>query len=68
MKHKEIDAEFFIKKKEFDDLHNKLWLNKVLAEAFRSKCMENKSSSRSGMLQGEFLLVHNFLNFICSGL
>ncbi|KAM6598052.1 hypothetical protein CsatA_008576 [Cannabis sativa] len=44
---REVDTEFFVKNKNFDDLRNKLWLNKILAEAFRSKC-EYRSIDRSG--------------------
>ena len=56
MKYKEIDNEFSTKKKEFDELHSKLWLNKILAEAFRSKCMEFRAFGRPGMQPGACLL------------
>ncbi|PON42608.1 hypothetical protein PanWU01x14_280610, partial [Parasponia andersonii] len=51
MKYKEIDAEYSTKEKEFEEIRNKLWLNKILAEAFRSKCMEVRQWGRSGMQQ-----------------
>ncbi|XP_062082123.1 helicase protein MOM1 isoform X2 [Humulus lupulus] len=47
---REIDNEFYVKNKNFDDLRSKLWLNKILAEAFRSKC-EYRSIDRTGMHQ-----------------
>ncbi|XP_024028326.1 helicase protein MOM1 isoform X1 [Morus notabilis] len=51
LKQQEADAEFFTKKKEFDDIKNKVNMNRILAEAFRFKCMEFRSSGRSGTQQ-----------------
>ncbi|XP_011023823.1 PREDICTED: helicase protein MOM1-like isoform X4 [Populus euphratica] len=45
VKLQEIESEFLRKKKEMADNQNKVFLNKILAEAFRSKCMDNKASS-----------------------
>ncbi|KAL3573371.1 hypothetical protein D5086_023984 [Populus alba] len=45
IKLQEIESEFLRKKKEMADNQNKVFLNKILAEAFRSKCMDNKASS-----------------------
>ncbi|KAF2285839.1 hypothetical protein GH714_008341 [Hevea brasiliensis] len=49
IKLQEIESEFFLKKKELDTIHNKVLMNKILAEAFRSKCMDNKSPIAAGM-------------------
>ncbi|CAK7340493.1 unnamed protein product [Dovyalis caffra] len=45
VKLKEIESEFLCKKKEMDDIKNKVLMNKILAEAFRAKCMDSKASS-----------------------
>ncbi|XP_062172135.1 helicase protein MOM1 [Alnus glutinosa] len=42
----EIEAEFIIKKKELDVNHSKVLMNKILADAFRSKCMAPGSSGK----------------------
>ncbi|XP_016651691.1 PREDICTED: helicase protein MOM1-like isoform X3 [Prunus mume] len=47
----EIEAEFLLKKKELDSIHNKVLMNKILAEAFRSKCMDLRASGASGAQQ-----------------
>ncbi|XP_058001369.1 helicase protein MOM1 isoform X3 [Hevea brasiliensis] len=49
IKLQEIESEFFLKKKELDTIHNKVLMNKILAEAFRSKCMDNRSPIAAGM-------------------
>ena len=49
----ETDAEFLLQKKELDVNYNKVLLNKILAEAFRSKCMDNRASGLAGAQQGE---------------
>jgi hypothetical protein len=45
----EMEAEFDIKKKELDVNHTKVLMNKILADAFRSKCMAPGSSGKQGM-------------------
>ena len=52
IKLQEIESEFLRKKKEMADNQNKVFLNKILAEAFRSKCMDNKASSTPVRQQG----------------
>ncbi|PQQ05430.1 helicase protein MOM1 isoform X2 [Prunus yedoensis var. nudiflora] len=47
----EIEAEFLLKKTELDSIHNKVLMNKILAEAFRSKCMDLRASGASGAQQ-----------------
>ncbi|XP_059430737.1 helicase protein MOM1 isoform X2 [Corylus avellana] len=42
----EMEAEFDIKKKELDVNHTKVLMNKILADAFRSKCMAPGSSGK----------------------
>lgn len=37
---KDAEAAFQLKKKELDKNHNKVLVNKILADAFRSKCVE----------------------------
>ncbi|GFZ17881.1 hypothetical protein Acr_26g0011500 [Actinidia rufa] len=39
-KFKDAESEFLLKKKELDTTHNKVLMNKILAEAFRSKCLD----------------------------
>jgi hypothetical protein len=48
----ERESEFLLKKKELDANHNKVLMNKILAEAFRSKCMDLRVPGSSGMQQG----------------
>nr|AGM20688.1 MET1-2 [Populus tomentosa] len=52
IKLQEIESEFLRKKKEMADNQNRVFLNKILAEAFRSKCMDNKASSTPVRQQG----------------
>ncbi|KAK8679012.1 hypothetical protein V6N13_144484 [Hibiscus sabdariffa] len=49
---KEKEAEFLLQKKELAVNYNKVLLNKILAEAFRSKCMDNRVSGSAGAKQG----------------
>ncbi|KAK8641483.1 hypothetical protein V6N13_010886 [Hibiscus sabdariffa] len=51
VKLKEKEAEFLIQTKELDVTYNKVLLNKILAEAFRSKCMDHRASGSAGALQ-----------------
>ncbi|KAK8584570.1 hypothetical protein V6N13_138528 [Hibiscus sabdariffa] len=51
VKLKEKEAEFFLQKKELAVNYNKVLLNKILAEAFRSKCMDNRVSGSAGAKQ-----------------
>ncbi|XP_022728687.1 uncharacterized protein LOC111284231, partial [Durio zibethinus] len=44
VKLQEKEAEFLLLKKDLDVNYNKVLLNKILAEAFRSKCMDNRAS------------------------
>ncbi|XP_021279332.1 helicase protein MOM1-like isoform X1 [Herrania umbratica] len=48
---KEKEAEFLLQKKELDVNYNKVLLNKILAEAFRSKCMDIRASGSAGAHQ-----------------
>ena len=52
LKHQEEESNFLSKKKEFDERHNRVLMNKILAEAFRTKCMEIRSTGKSVMQQG----------------
>ncbi|KAK3226957.1 hypothetical protein Dsin_006819 [Dipteronia sinensis] len=45
IKLKETEAEFLTKKREVDANHNKVLMNKILADAFRSKCTDLKQSN-----------------------
>ncbi|XP_024156644.1 helicase protein MOM1 isoform X2 [Rosa chinensis] len=47
----EEEAEFRHIQKELDANYNKVLMNKILAEAFRSKCMDLKASSACGVQQ-----------------
>lgn len=51
IKLKETEAEFQSKKRELDAHYHEVLMNKILAEAFKSKCMDLKASS-TGMQQG----------------
>ncbi|KAM1277260.1 hypothetical protein ACFX13_030385 [Malus domestica] len=51
VKSQEIEAEFLLKKEELDSIHHKVLMNKILAEAFRSKCMDLRASGASGLQQ-----------------
>ncbi|KAJ4822288.1 hypothetical protein Tsubulata_006393 [Turnera subulata] len=50
-KYQDLESEFIDKNKELDSNHNKVLMNKILAEAFRSKCMDIKASSAPGKQQ-----------------
>ncbi|KAK0583701.1 hypothetical protein LWI29_001666 [Acer saccharum] len=45
IKLKETEAEFLTKKREVDANHNKVLMNKILADAFRSKCTDLKQTN-----------------------
>ncbi|KAF2314239.1 hypothetical protein GH714_024406 [Hevea brasiliensis] len=51
IKLQETESEFILKKKELDTYHNKVLMNKILAEAFKSKCMDAKPSSAASKQQ-----------------
>ncbi|KAL6954184.1 hypothetical protein U1Q18_046891 [Sarracenia purpurea var. burkii] len=48
---KDAEAAFLLKKKELDTNHHKVHMNKILAEAFRAKCEDRKTSVASRMQQ-----------------
>ncbi|KAE8696703.1 putative Kinase family protein / peptidoglycan-binding LysM domain-containing protein [Hibiscus syriacus] len=52
VKLKEKEVEFLLQKKQLDVNYNKVLLNKILAEAFRSKCMDNRPSGSACEKQG----------------
>ncbi|KAK9280673.1 hypothetical protein L1049_014371 [Liquidambar formosana] len=47
----DVEAAFQLRKNELDTNRNKVFMNKLLAEAFRSKCVELKASAAPGMQQ-----------------
>lgn len=49
---KDVEAEFLLKKNELDANHNKALMSKILADAFRSKCLDIGPSIPMGMQQG----------------
>ncbi|KAI6685811.1 hypothetical protein NL676_031724 [Syzygium grande] len=51
LKLKEIEAEYLPKKKEFDMNHRKVLMNKMLAEAFKSKWSDIRASGANGIQQ-----------------
>ncbi|GMI92127.1 hypothetical protein HRI_002881800 [Hibiscus trionum] len=51
VKLKEKEAEFILQNNELDVYSNKVLLNKKLAEAFRSNCMDNRASGSTGAMQ-----------------
>ncbi|KAF5751556.1 helicase protein MOM1-like [Tripterygium wilfordii] len=51
IKLQEVEAEFLTKKKDMDENLNKVLMNKILAEAFRSKCMDTRVSTTRGLRQ-----------------
>lgn len=57
VKLQEKETEFLIRKEELDVNYNKVLLNNILAEAFRSKCMDSGASGSAGIQQGESYLV-----------
>jgi chromodomain-helicase-DNA-binding protein 3/chromodomain-helicase-DNA-binding protein 4 len=57
---KEEEAEFLHIKNKLDANHNKVLMNKILAEAFRSKCMDLRASSAGGVQQGMKLQNYTF--------
>jgi len=52
IKLQEIESDFQCKKKEMNDNQNKVLMNKILAEAFKTKCMDSRASSTIGKQQG----------------
>ncbi|XP_040949489.1 helicase protein MOM1 isoform X2 [Gossypium hirsutum] len=46
---KEKEAEFLLHRTELSETYNKVLLHKILAEAFRSKCMDNRASGSAGI-------------------
>ncbi|CAN0898901.1 Helicase protein MOM1 [Linum grandiflorum] len=48
---KEKETEFGLSKLELDDKHNKILMNKILAEAFRSKCIDIRACNSPGVLR-----------------
>lgn len=64
------DAEiaFHLKKNELDKNHNNVLMNRILAEAFRSKCLDLKPSSPSRLQQGNnslVILIKSLVIFSC---
>ncbi|XP_038706805.1 helicase protein MOM1-like isoform X2 [Tripterygium wilfordii] len=51
IKLQEVEAEFLTKKKDMDENLNKVLMNKILAEAFRSKCMDTRVATARGLPQ-----------------
>uniref|UniRef100_A0A7N0TWM5 Helicase C-terminal domain-containing protein n=2 Tax=Kalanchoe fedtschenkoi TaxID=63787 RepID=A0A7N0TWM5_KALFE len=51
-KNLELDAAFVCKKNELDAYHNKVYMNRMLTEAFRNKCMDPKVSAPPGLQDG----------------
>ncbi|CAL1366809.1 unnamed protein product [Linum trigynum] len=51
VKMKEKEKEIMLSKRELDANHNKILMNKILAEAFRSKCMDIRACNSPGVLQ-----------------
>ncbi|MBA0827094.1 hypothetical protein Goarm_011895 [Gossypium armourianum] len=51
VKLQEKETEFLIRKEELDVNYNKVLLNSILAEAFRSKCMDSGASGSAGIQQ-----------------
>lgn len=52
LKLKEIEAEYLPKKKELDMNHHKVLMNRMLAEAFKSKWSDIRASGTNGIQQG----------------
>lgn len=48
----QVESESLQKKKELDENHHIVYMNKILAEAFRSKCMDARSATSPGTQQG----------------
>ncbi|XP_065876396.1 helicase protein MOM1 isoform X2 [Euphorbia lathyris] len=47
----EMESDFLLRKKGLDENHSTVLMNKILAQAFRSKCMDIKGSSVPGLQQ-----------------
>lgn len=54
-KMKGAEAVFVLKKSELESNQNKVLMNKILAEAFKSKCMDLRHTGISGVPKGKFL-------------
>ncbi|KAI3461416.1 hypothetical protein Pfo_018079 [Paulownia fortunei] len=52
VKLQETEAEFRLKRNELDKNQNKVLMNKILAEAFRSKCLDPRPLGLPGLQQG----------------
>lgn len=52
VRHRDAETAFLLKKTALDTNHKKVLVNKILAEAFRSKCLDLKPSAVSSMQQG----------------
>ncbi|GFZ20438.1 hypothetical protein Acr_28g0011430 [Actinidia rufa] len=61
-KFKDAESEFLLKKKELDTTHSKVLMNKILAEAFRSKCLYLRPSRPWAMQQVLEKFTHEPLN------
>ena len=48
-KQQDAEFDFLMRRKDLDTNHNKVLMNKILAEAFRSKCLDIKTSGAPGM-------------------
>lgn len=49
---KDAESAFLLKKTQLDLNFKKVLMNKILAEAFRSKCLDHRSSRSTAMQQG----------------
>lgn len=52
VKHQDAEVAFLLKKNELDTNHEIVLMNKILAEAFRSKCLDLSPPGPSKMQQG----------------
>ncbi|CAN1253087.1 Helicase protein MOM1, partial [Linum perenne] len=48
---KEKETEFVLSKSELDSKHNKILMNKILADTFRAKCLDSRASNSPVVLQ-----------------
>lgn len=63
---KEAEVEYNLKKNELDLYMNRVFMNKMLAAAFRHKCMDIKSASLQGGQRGIwFSTFRSFVNYYC---
>ncbi|PPR82048.1 hypothetical protein GOBAR_AA38667 [Gossypium barbadense] len=61
VKLQEKETEFLIRKEELDVNYNKVLLNNILAEAFRSKCMDSRASGSAGIQQANSSFMQQLL-------